>query len=74
MDKDGYGSELSRILIMAGKLILLTLFLGCEKPVNECKECTYFEDNKELTVFVCGEELQKFERDGFKCVEKPCKQ
>jgi hypothetical protein len=42
--------------------------IGCEKPIEQCKECTYFEDDKQYTVFVCGEELAKYERDNYKCV------
>lgn len=54
---------------------IILLLICCEKPSEsyECKECTYIEDDKEYTVFVCGEELQKYENDGLKCVKISCK-
>lgn len=43
--------------------------MSCEKqPEYECKECYYTEDNQEMKVFVCGEELKKFESDNYKCL------
>jgi len=50
-------------------IFILLLFISCEKPIeNTCKECTFVEDNQTITVFVCGEELQKYERDNIKCI------
>lgn len=56
-------------------IFISLLFIGCEKPAKEyaCKECTFIEDNQPVTVFVCGEELLKYERDNIKCVTIPCK-
>jgi len=56
-------------------ICLFFVLIGCEKPVDNyvCKECSFIEDNQTITVFVCGEELQKYERDNIKCVIKPCK-
>jgi hypothetical protein len=54
---------------------LLLLLISCEKPAfeNKCKECSFIEDNQLITVFVCGEELLKFERDNIKCITTTCK-
>lgn len=58
------------------KLIIILLIVGCEKipqetivDLYECKDCTYYEMGEEKVVFVCGEQLVKMERDGYKCIK-----
>lgn len=53
-------------------LFILLLFVSCEKEdikPPQCKECTYIENNEPVKVFVCGDELAKFESDGYPCVK-----
>ena len=52
-------------------VFILFLFVGCEKETENtgCKECTYIEMGIEHKVFVCGEELAKYERDNLPCVK-----
>jgi hypothetical protein len=56
--------------------------LSCEKdnsmPVYECKECTSVSKYETFTIFVCGDELKKYEslnNSEIKttCITKPCK-
>lgn len=69
------GDRLNRLYAKWVLPCLLLLLLGCEKPIDsyECKECIFFEDNQQITIFVCGEELAKYERD-YKCIKISSKQ
>jgi len=56
-------------------IFISLLFLSCEKDESgpECKECTYIENNTPVKIFVCGDDLVKFENSGFPCVKIDCK-
>lgn len=58
------------------RLIFILLILsGCERIEQEtCKTCLYEENGEIKEVFVCGDELQKFENDGRICFKGSIKQ
>jgi hypothetical protein len=66
--KDFLGDRLNRIYAKWILPILFLFIMSCEKDGNkyltyECKECTSMINYPEecITVFVCGEELKKWE-------------
>jgi hypothetical protein len=72
--------RLNRIYAKWVLSILLLFIISCEKePIYECKECTSVSKYETFTIFVCGDELKKYEslnnsETKTTCITKPCKQ